>query len=112
MVSIEVEGETITLRVLGMHRFWAMKGSVILRRTQITLARIAEKSLRPPWIRCPGTCLPWVICAGTYYGKKRKEFWDVTAKGRAICLELTGAPYTRVVVDVADPVAALRLLYF
>lgn len=110
MVSLERQGQDITLRVMGSHRIWALKSAVQLKRSQITAVAAAESGLRPPWCKCPGTAIPAVICAGTYYGRGRKEFWDWTRGGKAIRIDLAGGPYTRVVVDVADPGAAIRLL--
>ncbi len=62
-----------------------------------------EKKLRPPFLRFPGANIPGVIIAGTYYGPKRKEFWDTRLKGKAIEIGLENDIYTKIVVDVSDP---------
>ncbi|OPZ29441.1 MAG: hypothetical protein BWZ02_01004 [Lentisphaerae bacterium ADurb.BinA184] len=110
MVSIETAGDDVTLRVLGSHRMWAVKRTIRFKRQQVVTAAPAERGLWPPWCRCPGTALPWVIVAGTYYGRGRKEFWDHVRKGKAIRIDLRNGPYTRIVVDVADPETALAAL--
>jgi len=111
MVAVETEGDAVVVRVLGTHVAWALRRSFCFPRTAIVSAGPAGRDLRPPWLRCPGTCLPFVICAGTYYGGGRKEFWDRTQWGRGIRIDLApGSPFTRVVVDVADPASTLRSL--
>ncbi|MFI2472823.1 hypothetical protein [Nocardia xishanensis] len=51
------------------------------------------------------------IAAGTCRdGKGRKEFWDTRFDGKAIRIDLACGPFTRIVVDVADPHAAIGAL--
>ena len=69
MVAIEVKGNDVTIRVIGHHKIWALKHVIHIKKQHIRFAGRAEPGLLPPWIRCPGTCVPRLICAGTYYGK-------------------------------------------
>ncbi|MEV0360988.1 hypothetical protein AB0H71_33505 [Nocardia sp. NPDC050697] len=110
MVELELDESTVTLNVLGGHRILALRGQLTLDVADIEAITPAEVDLRPPWVRAPGTFFPGVIAAGTYRGKGRKEFWDTTFTGRAIRIDLAGGEYTRLVVDVADPEAALDRL--
>lgn len=49
----------------------------------------AEPDINWAEIRAPGTFLPGVIKAGTYYTKRGKEFWYVTAEKNYLTLRLT-----------------------
>lgn len=110
MVSIHTDGTDVLLRILGMHKLWAFKNTIRLRTDQIVAVGPAGRDLRPPWFKCPGTALPFVICAGTYFGIRRREFWDRTRAGKGIRIDLENAPFTRIVVDVAHPDEAIRML--
>ncbi|WP_431951015.1 hypothetical protein [Nocardia lijiangensis] len=111
MVELEVTHGTVTIRVLGAHRLWALRRTITVEHPDIGEVVPAEPWLRPPWLHIPGTYLPGVIAAGTYRdGKGRKEFWDTRFDGRAIRIDLANGPFTRMVVDVADPTAAIRTL--
>ena len=110
MVAIEVKGNDVTIRVIGHHKIWALKHVIHIKKQHIRFAGRAEPGLLPPWIRCPGTCVPRLICAGTYYGKGRKEFWDTVFKGNAMRIDLQGESYTRIVVDVENPEDVIRTL--
>jgi len=110
MVKIEKERGEIVVRVLGWHALWAFKRELRFTATKLVSAELAETTLRPPWFRCPGTQIPRVFVAGTYRGKGRKEFWDTRFKGKAIQLDFRDSAHTRLVVDVADPPAALAML--
>ncbi|MFC9896518.1 hypothetical protein ACFVMC_22765 [Nocardia sp. NPDC127579] len=111
MVEVELTHDnTVRVHVLGGHRLLALRDEVTLEVGAITSVTRAEVDLRPPWIRTPGTFFPGAIAAGTFRGKGRKEFWDTNFKGHAIRIDLDGPGYTRLVVDVADPDAALAEL--
>lgn len=110
MVRLEVNGDTIDMTVLGSHVLWALKRSLSVKCKHVLSVTRADPALRPPWLRCPGTAVPGVICAGTYLGKGRKEFWDTRFKGNAVRIELRDERYTRLVVDVADPEETIKAL--
>ncbi|MFI9508357.1 hypothetical protein [Nocardia sp. NPDC052566] len=112
MVELEVSGGRVNVEVLGAHRFWALRRRFTFDRIAVTAVGMAERTLNPPWLRMPGTYLPGVIAAGTYHDRRagRKEFWDTRFKGQAIRIDLAGAGFTRIVVDVADPAATIAAL--
>jgi hypothetical protein len=58
----------------------------------------------------PGAYIPKIIAAGTYYGKKRKEFWDVDFKNDAIEIDLKNEKYTKIVVNVSNLAEAMKVL--
>jgi hypothetical protein len=110
MVEVEVTDTTVTVHVLGGHRLLALREQMTFDLSDIKEITHAPVDLRPPWVRAPGTFFPGVIAAGTYRGRHRKEFWDTRFDGQAIRIDLEGPGFTRVVVDVADPGAAMQAL--
>lgn len=108
MVHISIENSTALFEVQGLHKLWAFKS-----RLMVPLAHIADVHagdpalLRSLWkgIRLPGTYLPGVLVAGTYYKGGERVFWDVRNTERAIVVELTDEPYRRLIVEVANPAA-------
>ncbi|NNH68684.1 hypothetical protein HLB23_02105 [Nocardia uniformis] len=110
MVDFEVVGTTVTAHVTGAHRVLALREKVTFDLSQVRRIAPAEVDLRPPWVRAPGAFFPGVIAAGTFRGKGRKEFWDTLFDGRAVRIELEGADFTRLVVDVEDPDVVIAML--
>jgi hypothetical protein len=111
MVRVDVRYDgTVHLEVLGWHAFLALKRRLVIRRSAIREVRRADPKLRPPWLMRFGSSFPRVIAAGTFYGWKRKEFWDTTFRGKAIEIVLAGSSWTRIVVDVEDPDTTIREL--
>jgi hypothetical protein len=103
MVEIEVTGTTVTVHVLGAHRFLSLREQVIFDLSNVIDVAPAGVDMRPPWVRAPGTFFPGVIAAGIFRGKGRKEFWDTLFDGRGLRIDLSGSDFTRLVLDVADP---------
>ena len=85
-------------------QLWAF---TINKTFEIPLAHIERVTDEEPlsnWaeLRAPGTFLPGVIKAGTYYTKQGKEFWYVTNDKNYLTLELKDEPYKRIIFTLDD----------
>ena len=112
MVNVHIDDRTATFEVLGSHRLWALKGSVKVRLENIRSVR-HDPAITLGWWegwRMPGTHIPGLIIAGTYYREGQKRFWDVTDPRRAIVVDLMNEEYDRLIVDVEDPAGTVRRL--
>ena len=58
----------------------------------------------------PGTQVPWVITAGTYIKKGKRNFWDVCNKKNAIIVELTDSYYHKLIIEVENPELVMQQL--
>lgn len=96
-----------------MHKVWALKRHVTFPRSAVRgVRRLSADALKGWWkgLRAPGTMIPGVIVAGTYYKSGQRHFWDVRRANRAIEIDLDGQPYQRVFVEVEDPEVAVQML--
>lgn len=99
----KLSSESLELDIKGWDQLWSLKGAVTIPRASIRAVSRYDGELRPPFWRMPGTSIPGVIAAGTYYGDGRKEFWMSRFGETGVVIDLDeGAPYSRVVVDVED----------
>ena len=108
MVHISIENSRAVFEVQGLHKLWAFRSRLLVPLAHIADVRAADPTLlRPLWkgIRLPGTYVPGVLVAGTYYKDGERVFWDVRNNERAIVVELTDEPYRRLIVEVASPAA-------
>lgn len=53
-------------------------------------------------IRAPGTFVPALIKAGTYYTERGKEFWYATNNGNFLVLELREEEFVRIVLTLEE----------
>ncbi|HIK08399.1 MAG TPA: hypothetical protein IGS40_27615 [Trichormus sp. M33_DOE_039] len=51
-------------------------------------------------IRSPGTSIPGIIKAGTYYSSRGKEFWYVTQDKNYLAVELKDEPFQRIILTI------------
>lgn len=102
MNKITTTRNAVRIEITGWDKIWSFKRALTIPTDSISRAYKHDGKLKPPFWRCPGTALPKVIIAGTYYGRGRKEFWNTHFKS-AIVLDLKNAEYTRIVVDVENP---------
>lgn len=108
MVNIEIKNGDVTVRVIGLHKLWTLTSEIHFKERNITSINKTGREIQPPWLLRVGTAWPGVICAGVFFGRRRKEFWDRTKNGQGICIELANASYTRIVVDVENPDEVIR----
>lgn len=86
-------------KILSIH------GSFKIKTSDIT--SIHHNMPKQTWkeIRLPGTFLPGVIKAGTYYSGRGKEYWYFTINKTPLCIELSNNSYKRLVLGVDKSVA-------
>jgi hypothetical protein len=58
----------------------------------------------------PGTSVPGVIKAGTFYQDGKRVFWDVHHPEKTIVIDLHDERYNQLIVEVEDPQAAVSLI--
>jgi hypothetical protein len=112
MVELEIAEGKLKIHVKGADKLWAFRSTL-----EIPLAHIAgvrtDPAIADGWwkgIRFPGTNLPGVIAAGTFYHHGKTVFWDVHNGEKAIILDLHDERYDELIVEVADTGAAVRMI--
>jgi hypothetical protein len=112
MVDLIARPPHLQCEVRGWHQFLAFK-----RRLRLPLAAVqsVRRDLRAAaglWkgVRLPGTHVPGLITAGSYYWAGAWTFYDVVDPHNAVVVELAGADYDRLVVEVADSKATVRAI--
>lgn len=105
LAAVEVVGDRIVVRPLGLHKIWSLRGRVEVAAADVIDVHVLPQSGRPRGLRAPGTSLPGVLYAGTFRKGRAKAFWLVRGSTRpALVIETSsGRPYNVIVVGVPDP---------
>lgn len=104
MVEVKIIGDEMHLEIVGIHKIWALKS-----RLQFPLSSIRSVAIdpqladKPRGLRAPGTYIPRMITAGTFYADKKRWFWDVSNPNNAVAIEVEGEKYQMIVVEVEKP---------
>jgi hypothetical protein len=114
MVEITVVDDALLVEVQGMHKLWALKSTLRVPLADIESVRHdPERATRVfPGLRVPGTHIPWVYTAGTYYQSDfRPDFWSVRRTENAIVIQCRpDAAYDEMIVEVEDPAATVAAI--
>ncbi|WP_437678117.1 hypothetical protein [Sorangium sp. So ce131] len=106
-MQLRIEGDRLALTLQGVERILALKlAPIVVPREHVVRAEAALPPATWKQLRWPGTSVPGLIKAGTYYTDRGKEFW-YTGRVRSdnrLTIELEGEPYRRLVVTVDDAV--------
>ncbi|MFV5698452.1 hypothetical protein ACM55H_08795 [Flavobacterium sp. ZT3R17] len=110
MVSVTVSGDTFIFEIKGFHKIWAMESKITISKENIIRA-YQNKNEFTFWrgFRIPGTEIPGIITAGTFY-KKGRNFWDVMNKKNALIVELKDNYYKKLIIEVENPEETMRVL--
>ncbi|MFV8368122.1 hypothetical protein [Flavobacterium sp. LB2R40] len=111
MVSVTSNENEFIFDILGSHKFWAFENKIRVPKDKIIRAYQSNDEFTF-WIgwKMPGTQLPWIITAGTYIRKGKRNFWDVCNKKNAIIVELKESYYTKLIIEVENPEKTINKL--
>jgi hypothetical protein len=104
LVEVEIERGWLIVRVLGLHKLWALRSRLEFPlahvgwiETDFEIARMPLRGIRA------GTAVPGVIRAGYYYADDGWSFWDVSDPDGAVVVYLRSEPLAKLVIEVGDP---------
>ena len=112
MVEVSRDGDCAVFNVKGLHKLWAFKSQIQVPLAHIRGARQDAEALKGWWkgFRAPGTHVPGLLTAGTFYQDDKRIFWDVHNFENAVIIDLVHDEYNQLIVEVEDPTAVIALL--
>lgn len=112
MVKVSVEGDRIRFDVQGWDKLWALKSQLEIPLDHVTSVRVDPEAAKGWWhgVRFPGTNVPGLLTAGTFYRAEGAVFYDVHDTDKTIVLELEHDNFARLVIEVEDPAAVVSML--
>jgi hypothetical protein len=103
MTQIEVFDSRLKIEILGWHKLWSFKSRFDLPLSHVVGLKRLEEGWWKGGLRAPGTYLPRVIRAGSYYRSGKWYFWDVCKSENAIVIELAHECYSALIAETIDP---------
>ena len=110
MTEIELTEDALIVHVLAWDRLWAFKSRIGVPLVHVSSAEVDPEIARREWwkgIKAPGTALPGVIKAGTFYQGRERVFWDVHDPDKTVVIQLRNERYSRLIGEVEDPSATV-----
>jgi hypothetical protein len=112
MVDVSISNGNLVLHVKGIDKLWTLKSSLEIPLAHITEIK-ADPTVAHGWwhgLKMPGTNIPGVLTAGTFYQHGQRVFWDVHNPDNTVVIQLKDERYNELIVEVADPRAAVDLI--
>lgn len=111
MINVTRKDGKIVFDVEGADKLWSFRSRLEVPDKDVCGAR------RDPFVvegshglRLPGTYVPGLLTAGTFYHDDRRIFWDVHHPDNAIVVELVHEHYDELVIEVENPDAVIAML--
>jgi hypothetical protein len=106
-MNLTIFGDRLQIELEWYEQLWAF---TLNKTFDIPLSHIQRATTEEPqssWmeLRAPGTFLPGIIKAGTYYTRQGKEFWYVTKDTDYLVLELKDESFKRIILTIDQSVA-------
>lgn len=103
-MNLTINNENLQIELTFLEQFFAVR---FRKNLEIPLAHIKQVTTAKPqssWkdLRAPGTSIPGVIGAGTFYTDRGKEFWYVIKDRNYLVIELKDESYQRIILNVDD----------
>jgi hypothetical protein len=112
MVDLSIEGTHAVFAVRGMDKLWAFRSRIDIPLEHITGVEHDPGNVGRWWhgVKMLGTELPGLFAMGTFYYHGETVFWDVRDVEKTIVVSLDHERYKKLIVEVADPEAAVALI--
>jgi hypothetical protein len=111
MVEVSIKDKKLILNIKGVGKVLALKSEFIIPLTSVKGVTADPGVLEmPKGLRAPGTAIPGVFYAGTFFSEGDKVFWNVRHADKAIVIELEDEDFARLIIEVENPTQVVELI--
>lgn len=105
MAEVQITLNTLVIDVTGLDKILALKSRLEVPLEHVLGVEVQPQEAHSWWhgLRLPGTHLPGVVTAGTFYWSGDWVFWDVHDPDKTIAIHLQHEHYSRLVIQVDEP---------
>jgi hypothetical protein len=105
MVKPTITSSSLLLDMEGIDKIWSLKSHLEISLRHITDVKLSSDVVKKIYhgLKAPGTSIPHVITAGTFYQKGQRIFWDIHHPKKAVVISLNDETYNELVIEVEKP---------
>jgi len=102
-MKVKLEDRWLRIRLNPLEMLLTLHGSLNIPVDRITYVSAAKPQFDWQAVRAPGTQIPFLFRAGTYFTGIGREFWFALNGKRGLIVELSDWEYKRVVLTAGSP---------
>lgn len=104
MTTLKILNGNLLITIKGFDKIWALKSQITIPLKHITDVQYQPEAARGWWhgFRFPGTNIPNILIAGTFYQKGEWTFWDVHNPEKTIIIKLVNESYHKLIIEVEN----------
>jgi len=100
-MRLSIENSRLRVELSILEKILSFRGSFEVPLEDVEMVTSGKPKGTWAEIRVPGTFIPWVIKAGTYFTRNGKEFWYVTRSHRNfLTIHLKRGFYKRIILGL------------
>jgi len=101
-MKLNIEDDKLHIKLNPLEMLFGHRGSFSVPLSNVASASTEKPSREWKQVRAPGTHVPFVIKAGSYHGRRGKEFWQTTVGRPFLTIELRDWDYDRIVLTLSN----------
>ena len=112
MINPTIVENKLHLVVEGADKIWALRSQLTIPLIHITAVK-SDTEIAKGWyhgLKAPGTSIPHVLTAGTFYKEGKRVFWDIHKPEKAVVISLNDERFNELVIEVENPDLFVREL--
>lgn len=110
MVTISDLQDNFIFEIKGLHKIWTLQSRITIPKNQVINAYQNKDELNNWKGFRVGTYIPFLITAGTYFWKGKRNFWDSMRSKNTIIVQLENHSFDKLYIEVKNPTEAISLL--
>jgi hypothetical protein len=110
MVNVTLNNDKFIFKILGWHQIWALRSQFSIPSQAVVNAYQDPEELKKWAGWRVGTYIPFLITAGVFSQKGKRNFWDVMRRKNTIIVTLENQIFDKLYIEVANPQETINLL--
>ena len=101
-MKLNIEKNFLRIKLNPLEMLLSHRGALSIPLDHIIRASTEKQKQDWRQIRAPGTHVPFLLKAGTYHGRRGKEFWQATVGKPHLVIELKDWDYNWIILTIGN----------
>lgn len=111
--AVHIKGDRLIVTPRGLDKLWSLRRQIDVPLEHVKAATADPLIARGPLrgVRWPGTYVPGLITAGTFYYEGERAFWLVHNPNKVVVIDLDYEYFARLILEVDNPRDVVQMIH-